>query len=472
MKIHSAPKIEKLLLNDITIAYFYSFNFEGQINIKDVRNSRCFKDNVKAYTLDKEIKINTKGNDNIKIRELIKFEDSYYFPDYPYIEKPNYIEFENIQLSFKGQSIEVNIIVSLHKYNVGTVVFILDSINSIDSNALKNLIFLDEIKYMYSLSYIPVKFISGIDPTDRICNLTEIFWGFLSWLEKELQIKKKSRLKSFQIKTFKVTRKECNIYVANFISDIINNSKTLDEFIKANKKQIFDLITIRCHYMDRDFYSSRSDNYIESVLKKRLGNRRYISYYLTESRMTAFSLAKRHKNLYPYGFEWYVAYISMLNMMRLQFELLNKLYKLLYVQELKGDPLKLVDLNRIIIYGLEEYENIRFPINERSREFIQQCKEVMNLKDYVEIIEKKLTILSKSTTEYFNRILQAKNDAITYALYLLTIILLVPVVIEIIDKLFYSPPFYYYLLTWLGVAIFFYIIQKILYQVKIRRLHK
>ncbi|MBA7585257.1 hypothetical protein ES708_27228 [subsurface metagenome] len=473
---HSSISNE-LILNDVTIAYFYSFSFEGQIDVQNIKSYSRLKNHVKAYVSSKESPLNAEAinsGSSVKLNEILRFEGDYYFSEYSSSRKFSYIELESIELDFQDQLIEAKVFLSLHEYGAGTIVFVFENINGITFNTLKNLIFLNEIKSKYSVSYIPIEHISKNNSIDSDYNLTQIFWKLLSWLENAAKVKVNKCLKSHQTKEFTIPEKDCDIYTAVFISDPGAVFSTLEDFIKANKKQIFELISIRYHYKNHNFYLSRNDSYIDSVLKKRLGNRRYISYYLTEERMTAISLAKYHKDLYPYNFRWYFAYISMLNIVRLQFQLLNKLYKLLYlyVQEVKEYPLKLVELRKIIIHGLEEYENLRFPINERSRKLIEQCKEVMNLNRFVEIIENKLAMLTESTNEYFNKVSQAKNDATTRAVNILTIILSIPIAIEIIDKLFINPPVRYYIFAWAGIAILFYFVQKILAWATMRTLHK
>lgn len=467
----------KPILNDVTIAYFYSFSFKGQIDVQNIKSSSRLKNSIKAYVLSKESPLKVEvlnSSSSVKLKEILRFEGAYYFPEYSYLRKFSYIELESIELAFQDQLIEVMVLLSLHEYGAGTVVFVFENINGITFDTLKNLIFLNEIKSKYSVSYIPTEYISKNNSIDNNCNLTQIFWKLLSWLEDATKVKLKKGLKSHQTKKFTILEKDCDIYTAIFISDPGAVFNTPEDFIKANKKQIFELITIRYNYKNHNYYLSRNDPYIDSVLKKLLGNRRYISYYLTDERMTTISLAKYHKDLYPYNFRWHFAYISMLNIVRLQFQLLNKLYKILYlhVQEVKEDSLKLVELRKIIINGLEEYENLRFPINERSREFIEQCKEVMNLKRFVETIENKLTMLTESTNEYFDKVSQAKNDATTRAVNILTIILAIPIAIEIIDKLFINPPVCYYIFAWAGIATLFYAVQKILTWATMRTIHK
>lgn len=457
------------ILNDVTIAYFYSFNFEGQINVQNIKIFPRLKNYIKGYAWGKEMALE---ESSIELKEILRFESGYYFPEYLSMRKHSYIELDSIKLDFQGQSIEVRILLSLHEYGVGTVIFLFEDINALTLDALKNLIFLNKIKGKYSVPYVSTESISKNDSIDNTYNLTEIFWRFLAWLEEATKVKARKGLKSRQAKTFTIQEENPNVYVTVFISDPGAVFSTPEDFIKANKKQIFELVAVRYHYKNRDFYLSRNEAYIDSVLKNRLGNRRYIAYYLTEERMTTISLAKYHQDLYPYNFRWYLAYISMLNVVRLEFQLLNRLYNLLYVQGVREDPLRLVELRKIITHGLEEYENLRFPINERSREFIEQCKEAMNLKRFVEVIENKMAMLTKSTNEYFNRVSQAKNDATTRAVNLLTVILSIPVAIEIVDKLFISPSVYHYVFTWAGIAMLFYIVQKILMWVTMRTFHK
>lgn len=462
------------ILNDVTVAYFYSFSFDfkRQMDAQNIKDFIRLRNHMKGYVWGKEKALNGHEHSSMVLRSMVRFENSYYFPEYLSMRKHGYIELESIKLDFQEQSIEARIFVALHEYGVGTVIFILEDINGITFDALQNLIFLDRIRSKYSVSYISIESISRDDSTDNAYNLTQVFRGLLSWLEEATKVEVRRRCKSRLEKTLTVQKEDPNLYVAVFVSDPGEVFETPEGFVKVNEKQVFELVEGRYHYKNRDFYSSRSDACIKSALKKCLGNRRHIAYYLTEERMTAISLAKYHQELYPYDFSWYLAYISMLTVVRLQFQLLSKLYKLLYVHGIKGDPLRLVKLRTVITHGLEEYENLRFPINERTREFIEECKRVMNLRRFVVVIENKIDMLTKSTTEYYNRVSQAKNDAITRAVNLLTVILSIPVAIQVVDKLFDSPPAHYYFLTWASIATFFYGLQRILMWATTRTLRR
>jgi hypothetical protein len=134
------------------------------------------------------------------------------------------------------------------------------------------------------------------------------------------------------------------------------------------------------------------------------------------------------------------------------------------------DPTKMIELRRIITDGLEEYHNLRFPANERTREFVEHCKEAMNLDRFYEVIMEKLNLIVQSIEEYFDRQSQIKTDATTSAVNLLTLILSLSTAIQIVDKFFVNPPIYYYIAVWLFIGIFFFCIQEILLWIKSRRI--
>jgi hypothetical protein len=473
LKDKEPPRSAEVLLNDVAIAYVYSFSFE-EVDVKKVIDALNKRDYIKSgiFHSPKNASSNTNTSYSL-VEDLRKYDTDQYFPEYLSAERIRYVELRNIKLNFRGQTLEAQVLLSLHEYGVGTLIFVFSNINMINFDHLRDLIFLSDIKSEY---VSPFKSVLKEKPNGNSVTLTQVFGEILCLLERDTNIKiirGNTTAPKPTTNSFSISEENYNVYVSVFISDPGGMFNTPEEFVKKNEKEMFELVTIRYHHKDNKYYYfSRSNAYIESIMKKLLGNRRHISYYLTEERMTAISLAKQHQDWYPYDYKWWIGYLSLLNVVRMQFQLLYKLYKRLYIRTMTEDPTKMIGLRRIIINGLEEYHNLRFPVNERTREFVEHCKEAMNLNRFYDVIEEKLDLITQSIEEYFDRESQNRSNATTTAVNLLTIILSLPAAIQIVDKFSVNPPIYYYFGTWFCIGLSYFVLQRILLWFASRSLKK
>jgi len=473
LKDKESPKRAEVLLNDVAIAYVYSFSFE-EVDVKKVIDALSKRDYIKSRTCHspKNPSSNIKTSYSL-VEELRKYDKDQYFPEYLSSERIRCVELRSIKLNFNGKTLEAQVLLSLHEYGVGTLIFVFSNINMINFDHLRDLVFLGNIEGEY---IFPFKSVSKEKPNGNFVTLTHMFGEILGLLEKDTDIKiirgNTTALES-TTNSSSISEENYNVYVSVFISDPGDMFNTPEEFVKKNEKEMFELVTIRYHQKDNKYYYfSRSNAYIESIMKKLLGNRKHIRYYLTEERMTAISLAKHYKDWYPYDYKWWIGYLSLLNVVRMQFQLLYKLYKRLYIRNMTENPTRRIELRRIIINGLEEYHNLRFPVNERTREFVEHCKKAMNLNRFYDVIEEKLDLITQSIQEYFDRESQNRTNATTTAVNLLTIILSLPAAIQIVDKFFVNPPIYYYFGFWFCIGLSYFALQRMLFWFASRSLRK
>lgn len=372
-----------------------------------------------------------------------------------------YVELESIKFTFLDRTYKVRILLSLHEIGVGEIAFIFENIGNVQLQYLINLAFLHKMKYYY---LIPLKLLSYSIPEDskiknrkeNLMTLNDIFYIFLILLEDNgIKIAKKGK------KGNSISENEYSLYSAVFVSDLGEKFLSPDEFIKDFKSQIFNIITARFHYKDCDFFTSRNDRYINQIFTQNGSNRRHVNYYITYERMTAFSTIKYHSKLYPYEFNWYFAYISMLCLVRMQFQILEKLYRTLYYWKIWSHPLDIVKLKALISHGLEEYYNIRFPIDIRTGEFIEHCKKAMRMDRLLKVIEDKISLISDAVIENYNYRIQERSNATSIAINILSLILAIPVVIQTLDKFYKNPPYYSYGVGWVIVAFIFWSVQRI-----------
>lgn len=471
MNAKGVPRVAAIL-NDVTIAYVYSFSFK-KVNSRKVIEALSKRSYVNRWVCPPDSLVSKTKTKSSILDELLRYDKTYYFPEYLCSGRISYVELSDLELHIKGTTLKAHVFLSLHEYGVGNLIFTFPNINGISFGDLRDLIFLNNIEGEYiSCS----KSSSGKGSAKNTSNLTSIFRKLLSLLEEETNIEVvKNSAANFRstMSPLTISEEDYNLYVCVFISDPGAAFNTPAEFVEKNEKAVFELVAIRFHQKDSEkYYFSRNDAYIKSITSKLLGNRRHISYYITEERMTAISLAKYHPELYPYDFEWWVGYLSLLNIVRMQFQLLFKLYKLLYIREVGENPTKMIELRQIIMNGLEEYHNLRFPVNERTREFVEHSKEAMNLTRFYDVIQEKLNLFSQSIEEYFDRESQIKSEVTTSAVNLLTIILSLSTAIEIVDKFVVDPKIYHYVSAWLVIGASYFIVQKIFLWIRSRPLRK
>jgi len=449
-------RIKQEIIRELSISYFISFKFSNIMKVYDIekkiKESSSFKN---CFCLSTEIHTK-KECDFSKLREIKTVMKNYFLPEYLSLGRFCISEIRGLSVKIGNLTYEISILLTLSEVGVGVITFILENLRNLCFQDLIELEFMTRDNWTFVFNEKFEKIVQNREKCRNKLNLMEISGILLSVLERDLQL----GIEGLNIdKSVSIENK--NTYLAIFISDPDERFHLPTDFLDHYKKEVFRILAISYQFKDKNFVNSRKDKYIEEVIMPQKSSRKHVIYLQCRDRMVAISTMKYFKDLYSYTFPWYMSYIAMLIVLRIQSELLLKLNKMLYSWETLS-PEKLAKFKISIVSGLEEYFLLGFYMGPRCKKFLDNTKKTMEMDVLMESIKYRLSILSEAVSDAYSYRIQRENKATAMAINVLSLIVSVSVAMQIVKEFFPATLGWGSLMVWVIIITIFFSIKKLM----------
>lgn len=412
---------------DVVICEFYSFNagvfdkslHESLLNRLDNRTDIWVE---KFCGTSQNIESGHADDMNL-LRELFKFEEKYVYPEFRNLRRCTRYLLPGFALKYHDptlglpQDLKVDVVLSLHRSGVATLMFLAKGLNLCSDEGLKLLVNFHMTGHLVDYSDRLRALLADHPP---LASLDRLFSAYLDVLHPSL---------------VDINRIDCSARSGNVLAESMVNQyefisidgvgNDVDAFVEQNRQTLIDTVEAYSYFTKPgfSFAASRKADVLKGFFTPGSSVRRHLTYQMNAYRIVAVSAIKAHPDIYDYGpAPWYASYLGMIELVLGQFEVVYLLHGELWKQ--LGSKADILKLQESSYESLLDFLNARVIDHPRGVKFISRLAGVLRIQEYYDVVKERLEMADTIASEHHSKFERVNTRRFQFVGFLVSLVLL------------------------------------------------